>query len=97
VLLGVVGVERRLKPAKSRQAAAAGPALAPAGNPLVSAARLIAINRQARLFFAFIACAIFALFLQESLIEVLGAEVFGAASRKPRATSRSGAAAFSLA
>jgi BCD family chlorophyll transporter-like MFS transporter len=78
VLLGVLGVERRLRPAEIRKAAARARALAPPGNPMVSAARLISVNRQARLFFAFIACAIFALFLQESLIEVLGAEVFGA-------------------
>lgn len=82
VLIGVIGVERRLKPAEIRQAAARARALAPPGNPLLSAARLISINRQARLFFAFIACAIFALFLQESLIEVLGAEVFGADIRE---------------
>lgn len=78
VLLGVVGVERRLKPAEVQQAAARARALAPPGNPLASAAKVVANNRQARRFFVFIACAIFALFLQESLIEVLGAEVFGA-------------------
>lgn len=78
VLLGVVGVERRLAPHEIRAAAAKARSLAPAGNPLSAAARLVAGNRQTRLFFAFIACAIFALFLQESLIEVLGAEVFGA-------------------
>jgi BCD family chlorophyll transporter-like MFS transporter len=77
VLLGVVGVERRLKPADITAAAARARELAPAGNPLVSAGRLIRRNAQARQFFLFIACAIFALFLQESLIEVLGAEVFG--------------------
>jgi BCD family chlorophyll transporter-like MFS transporter len=82
VLIGVFGVERRLKPAEIKQAAARARALAPPGNPLVSAARLISINRQARLFFTFIACAIFALFLQESLIEVLGAEVFGASIKE---------------
>ncbi len=78
VLLGVVGVERRLAPAEIQEAAARARAMAPPGNPIASAARLVAGNRQARYFASFISFAIFALFLQESLIEVLGAEVFGA-------------------
>ena len=56
--------------------------MAPPGNPIASAARLVAGNRQARYFASFISFAIFALFLQESLIEVLGAEVFGAGIRE---------------
>ncbi|TCO72241.1 BCD family MFS transporter [Chromatocurvus halotolerans] len=82
VLLGVIGVERRLSPSELTQAATRARAMAPPGNPLASAARLVAGNRQARYFFIFVACAIFALFLQESLIEVLGAEVFGAGIRE---------------
>ncbi len=77
VLIGVVGVERRLSPAEITDAAARARAMAPPGNPLASAGRLVASNRQARCFFLFIACSVFALFLQESLIEVMGAEVFG--------------------
>ncbi|MFN2329572.1 MAG: BCD family MFS transporter [Chromatocurvus sp.] len=82
VLLGVIGVERRMNPAELKQAAALARAMAPPGNPLASAARLVAGNRQARYFFIFVSCAIFAIFLQESLIEVLGAEVFGAGVRE---------------
>ncbi len=82
VLLGVVGVERRLAPAEIEDAAARARAMAPPGNPIASAARLVAGNRQARYFALFIVFAIFALFLQESLIEVLGAEVFGAGIRE---------------
>lgn len=82
VLLGVVGVERRLSPAELTRAASRARAMAPPGNPLASAARLVATNPQARWFFIFISCSIFALFLQESLIEVLGAEVFGAGIRE---------------
>lgn len=82
VLLGVIGVERRMSPSELTQAATRARAMAPPGNPLASAARLVAGNRQARYFFIFVACAIFALFLQESLIEVLGAEVFGAGIRE---------------
>lgn len=82
VLLGVVGIERRLNPVQLREASARARAMAPPGNPLSSASRLIARNIQARYFFAFVACAIFALFLQESLVEVLGAEVFGASIKE---------------
>lgn len=82
VLLGVIGVERRMNSSELTQAAARARAMAPPGNPLTSAARLVAGNRQARYFFIFVACAIFALFLQESLIEVLGAEVFGSGIRE---------------
>ena len=82
VLLGVIGVERRMSLSELTQAASRARAMAPPGNPLASAARLVAGNRQARFFFVFVACAIFALFLQESLIEVLGAEVFGAGIRE---------------
>src|SRR6056297_299325 len=82
VLLGVIGVERRMSLSELTQAASRARAMAPPGNPLASAARLVAGNRQARFFFVFVACAIFALFLQESLIEVLGAEVFGAVIRE---------------
>lgn len=82
VILGVIGIERRLDPQELRQAADQARAMTPPGNPLTSAASLIASNSQARFFFVFIACSIFALFLQESLIEVLGAEVFGASIKE---------------
>jgi BCD family chlorophyll transporter-like MFS transporter len=76
VLLGVIGVEGRLNRDALAGAAARARALAPPGNPLASAWRVLASNPQARWFFLFIACAIFGLFLQESLVEILGAEVF---------------------
>lgn len=82
VLLGVIGVERRMSASELTQAAVRARAITPPGNPLVSAARLVGGNRQVRYFFIFVSCAIFALFLQESLIEVLGAEVFGAGIRE---------------
>ncbi|MDP5070328.1 MAG: BCD family MFS transporter, partial [Congregibacter sp.] len=77
VLLGVIGVEKRLNKEELEAARVEALALAPPGNPLVSAVQLIKANVQVRRFFIFIACAIFAIFLQEGLIEVFGAEVFG--------------------
>lgn len=78
VLIGVVGFEKRLNPQEIREARARALAITPPGNPLRSTLSLLRSNKQAGLFFAFVSCAIFALFLQESLLEVLGAEVFGA-------------------
>lgn len=78
VLVGIVGVEKRMNPAEIRAAVSKARSLVPSGNPIQAAGRLLGANRQARLFFMFIVFAIFALFLQESLIEVFGAEVFGA-------------------
>lgn len=77
VMIGIVGVEKRLAPAELRVAKERARSLAPPGNPLVSAVRLINGNQQARRFFIFISVSIFAIFLQESVIEVFGAEVFG--------------------
>jgi len=76
VLLGVIGIEKRLDAAKIAEMTAKARRLAPPGNPIASAVRLIRSNAQAARFFAFISFAIFGLFLQESLIEILGAEVF---------------------
>ncbi|MEM6544643.1 MAG: BCD family MFS transporter [Pseudomonadota bacterium] len=78
VLIGVVGFEKRLNPQEIQKARARALAITPPGNPLRASMRLLQSNRQAGLFFTFVGCAIFALFLQESLLEVLGAEVFDA-------------------
>jgi BCD family chlorophyll transporter-like MFS transporter len=75
-LLGTLGLERRLTRGELRTASDRARQLAPPGNPLRSALRLLRQNRHARLFFAFVGIAIFAIFLQENLIEVFGAEVF---------------------
>ena len=75
-LLGVLGVERRLDAAELVAARDRARALAPPGNPLASAVRLLQRNGHARAFFAFVGIAIFAIFLQENIIEVFGAEVF---------------------
>lgn len=77
VIIGIIGVEKRLKAAELREAMLKARSLAPPGNPLTSAVRLISANSQTRRFFIFISVSIFAIFLQEGIIEVFGAEVFG--------------------
>jgi MFS transporter, BCD family, chlorophyll transporter len=76
VLLGLVGMERRLKgEALAAAVAKARVAVAP-GNALRAAVGLLRENRQVRAFFAFVMAAILAIFLQDSILEVFGAEVF---------------------
>jgi len=76
-LLGILGMEKRMNPEELRIARDKARALAPPGNPIRSALGLLSSNPSTRGFFAFIAIAIFSIFLQENLIEVFGAEVFG--------------------
>lgn len=76
-LLGVLGVEKRMNPDQLEQARLKARSLAPPGNPLASAFKLLRMNAPTRAFFAFIFLAIFSIFLQENIIEVFGAEVFG--------------------
>jgi BCD family chlorophyll transporter-like MFS transporter len=75
-LLGVIGMERRMNAEELEEARQKARALAPPGNPLSSALKLLRENAQTRAFFAFIFLAIFSIFLQENIIEVFGAEVF---------------------
>jgi len=75
-LIGIVGMERRMNPEQLEKARVKALSLAPPGNPMASAVKLLRQNRQTRAFFAFIFLAIFSIFLQENIIEVFGAEVF---------------------
>lgn len=75
-LLGIIGIEKRMNPEQLEAARLKARALAPPGNPLRSAFTLLKRNPQTRAFFAFIALAIFSIFLHENIIEVFGAEVF---------------------
>jgi BCD family chlorophyll transporter-like MFS transporter len=81
-LVGIIGIEKRMNPEQLETARAKARALAPAGNPLASAFRLLKENPNTRAFFAFISVAIFSIFLQENIIEVFGAEVFGMGIRE---------------
>ncbi|MCC5860691.1 MAG: BCD family MFS transporter [Gammaproteobacteria bacterium] len=75
-LIGVIGMERRMNAAQLEEARLKARSLAPPGNPLMSAIKLLQQNPQTRAFFAFISLAMFSIFLQENIIEVFGAEVF---------------------
>jgi len=75
--LGIVGLERRLTGEELEQARQRAIAAAPPGNPVAGALRLLGENPQTRGFFAFIFLAILAIFLQDNILEVFGAEVFG--------------------
>lgn len=75
-LIGVIGMERRMNAQQLEEARAKARSLAPPGNPLTSALKLLQQNPQTRAFFAFISLAMFSIFLQENIIEVFGAEVF---------------------
>lgn len=76
-LLGVVGIEKRMNAAQRAVAVAKARAVAPSGNPISVALQVLRKNNQARGFFAFVFIAIFSIFLQDNILEVFGAEVFG--------------------
>jgi BCD family chlorophyll transporter-like MFS transporter len=77
ILLGVIGMEKRLTGSEANNYQERAKAVAPSGNPLVVAARVLQENSETRGFFCFIFVAIFAIFLQDNLLEVFGAEVLG--------------------
>ena len=74
---GIIGLERRLTGEELEEARLRAIAAAPPGNPVTGAVRLLGENPQTRGFFAFIFLAILAIFLQDNILEVFGAEVFG--------------------
>lgn len=77
VLLGVIGIERRLNPEQMAAAIEASRHATPPGNPLASAWSVLRDNPQARAFFGFVLLSILGIFLQDSVLEVFGAERFG--------------------
>lgn len=76
-LLGVVGMEKRLNAEQQAEAIIRAKAVAPEGNPVQVAMQVLRQNSQARGFFLFVFISIFAIFLQDNILEVFGAEVFG--------------------
>ena len=75
-LLGILGIERRMSKAELDDARIKARALAPPGNPLTAAYKLLRINQQTRSFFAFVFLALFSITLMDNILEVFGAEVF---------------------
>jgi MFS transporter, BCD family, chlorophyll transporter len=76
IFIGIFGLEKRLTGEEALQYQMRARAMAPPGNPLAVAARVLQENAQTRRFFVFIFVAIFAIFLQDNVLEVFGAEVF---------------------
>lgn len=75
-LLGVLGIEKRLNREELAVALERARAAAPPGNPLSAALGLLRENPQVRAFFGFVFLSIVGIFLQDSILEVFGAEVF---------------------
>ncbi len=75
-LLGLVGMERRLKGEELTTAVAKANTAVPPGNALKTAVTLLRENTQVRTFFFFVTCSILGIFLQDSILEVFGGEVF---------------------
>ena len=76
-LIGIWGVEKRMSPAELAESLQRSRLVAPPGNPLRVAWQTLNRNAETRAFFFFIFIAIFAIFLQDNILEVFGAEVFG--------------------
>jgi BCD family chlorophyll transporter-like MFS transporter len=81
-LLGIVGMERRLKKEEIAAAIERARRAAPPGNPIRAALTLMRENPQVRNFFAFVLLSILAIFMQDAILEVFGAEVFGMSVRE---------------
>ncbi len=83
ILPGLIGMERRMTPAE--QSALRVQSLAGVSNNKHNTLQvtwdLFQRNRQVRGFFAFILLSIFGIFLQDAILEVFGAEVFGLTPR----------------
>ncbi len=75
-LLGVIGMEKRLKGDELKESIKQAEEVDIETNPLKVAFNMLRENKQARGFFLFIFISIFAIFLQDNILEVFGAEVF---------------------
>ncbi|MCB8924205.1 MAG: BCD family MFS transporter [Ardenticatenaceae bacterium] len=76
ILVGTLGIEKRLKGDQLKSALEQSRKAAPEGNAIQAAINILRNNRQARGFFIFVFVAIFSIFLQDNILEVFGAEVF---------------------
>ena len=77
MFLGMIGMEPRLTGEALAASIEKSRAAAPEGNPISVAITLLRKNKMARSFFAFVFVAILSIFLQDNILEVFGAEVFG--------------------
>lgn len=83
LLIGLIGLERRISPEAHAALleqdvhGPAGPEVHTQTNVIKGTWRMLMHNRQVRGFFVFILLAIMGIFLQDAILEVFGAEVFG--------------------
>lgn len=75
-LLGVLGIEKRLKGDAMAKSIDDAKEAAPEGNAIQAALQVLRTNKQAWAFFAFIFISILSIFLQDNILEPFGAEVF---------------------
>ena len=80
-LIGLAGIEKRRSASELAMLAARAQAIAP-GNPIGAAMALLRTNAQVRAFFAFVFLSILGIFLQDAVLEVFGADVFGMTVRE---------------
>lgn len=76
-VIGVLGIERRLRGMEKQAALERARTIVPDSNPIKAAITVLRTNPQVRLFFAFILLTIMGIFLQDGILEVYGREVFG--------------------
>ncbi|MEM8531946.1 MAG: BCD family MFS transporter [Chloroflexota bacterium] len=76
-IIGVMGIERRLRGMEKQAAIERARTIVPDGNPIKAAISVLRSNPQVRLFFAFVFITILGIFLQDGILEVYGREVFG--------------------
>lgn len=76
-LLGLIGMERRISKEEHAALMASPRVEASHGNTFQVAWRLMGRNSQVRGFFIFVLLSIMGIFLQDAILEVFGAEVFG--------------------
>lgn len=76
-LIGLVGMERRITKAEHAEVMARPRVEASSDNAFRVAWQIMGSNRQVRNFFVFVLLAIMGIFLQDAILEVFGAEVFG--------------------
>ena len=81
-VLGIVGIERRLKGEELHATVAASKAAAPSADPIGAALGLLRGNTHVRAFFMFVFLSILGIFLQDAILEVFGRDVFNMTLRE---------------
>lgn len=84
-IVALIGTERRLSADKARAASEAARAHTPVGNVISAPLALLRGHPATRAFFGFIIFSTLGVFLQDSILEVFGAEVLGMSVRETTA------------